>query len=126
MYSRNNSTKWVSIGVNSHSYCCFFTNKFLFAVRTHQVFPFFLRTLLHEVRVLAVFAFLDHRLVPRNEVAFGIPRTAVKISFPFRLPFYNVSFFALRALEPHRNRLRMVALGVIGASQKSSEGTTFH
>src|SRR6478609_10309153 len=64
---------------------------------------------------------LDQELVPRDEVAGGIPEAAVEGLPPLAAALGDVPFEALGALDPQRDRAGPLALGVLGAGQEFAE-----
>src|SRR6478609_7749021 len=64
---------------------------------------------------------LDQQLVPRHEVAGGIPEAAVEGLPPLAAALGDVPLEALGALDPQRDGAGPLALGVLGAGQEFAE-----
>src|SRR5258705_8280118 len=90
-----------------------------------------LRLLLHNKRRAALRARLGERHMRRGEIAIRVSRAAVensRTSAPAlaRAPApHKFAFIALRALDPHRDRPRVFALGISSAADELSEAPVF-
>src|SRR6516165_3835384 len=77
-----------------------------------------LRLLLHYERCSTLWAWLRYWHVRRRKIAIGIPRTAVEHpeppapALPHAASLYEFPFIAFRALDPHRDRPRVLALRI--------------
>src|SRR6185436_5982335 len=70
---------------------------------------------------MTVGAFDHHRLIPRRKIAVWIAQATVEGAAALGTPLREVAHAALGTLDPHRHRLRVLALGVRRAGEEFAE-----